>query len=375
MDVALSLVFEHLDERSLAFAGFVCRRWNRIAAGILAQFSPHLMAHGSTAGPLKIALLNYLTGAKQLQLAVDQFPHPRRGYPESVLEYIVTNNIEVDLSLGTRDDRTLETLRRARAKVGVIGSFKKMHNKIWVIDEEGVILGSPNVSFSALEGGNIESFIHISSPRVGALIGKYLSLLKRWDNAELQAELRDEIVAYNAEPHDLRLAVAPIFNITDFVIKELTGATRIIIRQFLISPKQQGETGPDIISVLCAMARKKVAIEIYLDEAAYTSKKTGYFVQRAAATLTRAGCKVYTQKPVLVVNVGAEKIQHDKLILAEFHRGVQRTLIGSAGFTRDVICNNNAENFIATDSKAIFASMMTHHNATLSDKVATTLRR
>lgn len=67
-----------------------------------------------------------------------------------------------------------------------------------------------------------------------------------------------------------------------------------------------------------------------------------------------------------------EGIQHDKLILATLHNGVCRTLIGSAGFTRDVIANNNWENFICTDVANVHSSLMAHHLRTLDPKYAKT---
>jgi hypothetical protein len=65
---------------------------------------------------------------------------------------------------------------------------------------------------------------------------------------------------------------------------------------------------------------------------------------------------------------------HDKLILAEIHGGIRKTLIGSAGFTTDVIANRNAENFICTDSKKVYEDLMEHHRRAITseDKVKIT---
>ena len=370
----LSDIMRTFDERTLAFLGMVCKRWKPLAGKLLQQFVPYMTGHGSTTGPLKHQITHYLTGAHHVRLAVDQFPYPSGGYSTSILNHILANKIKIDLSLGTRDDRTMRALQRAGQDVRQITTFHKMHNKLWVIDHEGVILGSPNVSFSALEGGNLESCIYIRSPRLGALFAKYIALLGDWRNNPLWYEVRDAMRLYNEEEHATKIALAPIMNITDFVVEQLQDATKIIIRQFLISPKNDRYApGRDIVGFLCYMSEvKKVEIEIYLDHGAYTSPATGRFVQKAIDMLVNAGCKVYTQTPVLVINTGGEKIQHDKLILATVHGGVLRTLIGSAGFTRDVIANNNAENFISTDVASIHASLMAHHLKTWDSKVATT---
>jgi phosphatidylserine/phosphatidylglycerophosphate/cardiolipin synthase-like enzyme len=290
---------------------------------------------------------------------------------------VLDHDIALNLTLGTHDPRTAEALTRAgksysQAPVG--RGMSKMHNKIWVIDKEGVILGSPNVSFAGLQGKNLESFILIKSPRVGHFFTRYLEMVRSGQrNSPLAIELGKELVKYNAESHKLKLAMAPVLSITDFVAENLAGATKIVIRQFLISPAAGGQrdTSSDILAVLCGMARDGTDIEVYIDDAAYDKMA---FVRRAASDLISAGCKVFTQTPVLVVNADNEGIQHDKLILATLHGGVRRTMIGSAGFTDHVIANTNWENFICTDVEGVYESLMAHHQATLGPGTARTLR-
>lgn len=122
------------------------------------------------------------------------------------------------------------------------------------------------------------------------------------------------------------------------------------------------------------VATRGVDIEIYLDEEAYDKQS---HVREAVGYLLAAGVKVFTQKPVYVVDAGGERIQHDKLILATIRTGrmvtpVHRTLIGTAGLTKDVIINNNAESFIATDIPSIYEAIQAHHLQTLDPKVADT---
>jgi hypothetical protein len=370
-----------LDEQSLGRAARVSKRWNAVAKYALDRYVPPMIGYGSTGEvSLKNAILGHLKNAKRLELAVDQFPCSLKY--GSVLAYIFDNNIQVDLALGTPDINTIKTLQNFSSKqyklkntVTVVDksyqlASHKMHNKIWVIDRKGVIVGSPNISFAGLEGGNLESCIHIHSPRLGYLFARYLTLLKqKVANKLLLKSVTEELDKYNSAHHKIRVALAPIVNISDFVVKELGGATKIIIRQFLISRRERyADTGTDIVEVLCGMAEKGVKIEIFIDEEAFWGMN---FVQDAMRPLIEAGVRVYTQKPVLVINAD-EKIQHDKLILAELHDGVCRTLIGSAGFTVDVIANRNAENMISTDVQSVYNALLNHHNLTLDENVATT---
>jgi hypothetical protein len=41
-------------------------------------------------------------------------------------------------------------------------------------------------------------------------------------------------------------------------------------------------------------------------------------------------------------------------------------MIGSAGFTIDVIANKNAENFLSVDSDSVYDSLLAHHLAAVS---------
>jgi hypothetical protein len=376
----VSTLLGFLDERGLGLAALVCSRWAGLVPLLLERFVPPMQAFGSMSGPLKNVLVapghGLLTGVKSLKLAVDQFPS--QGFKpkgDSVLNYILKHQIKIDLLLGTQDAGTKAILLKAQQQVCNVTQFAKMHNKIWVLDGSGVVLGSPNVSFSGLEGRNVESFIHIKSPRLGALFTKYLEMLKLDHRSPQYGKLFQmvgrEMSAYNLGHHRLKVAVAPVFNITDFIAENLEGAVKIVVRQFLVSHKHHKDRGPglDIVDVLCRMAEKGVEIEIVLDHGAYQSQA---FVRDAVTDLLRSGCKVYTQEPVLVVDTTSECLMHDKLILATLHKGVKRTLIGSAGFTSNVIANENAECFVSTDVDSVFDTLLQHH--TLAQEKHKTVR-
>lgn len=382
-------IFEMCDERTLGLLALVCTRFRDLAVPLLQRWAPQMEAFGSTTHRLKDVLIapdeGILTGAHALQIAVDKFTYPgRRNYEGSILEYIIENDISINLNLGTASPEVAAALKKAAktirgessnsVSVSDPSAFHKMHNKVWVIDKDGVIVGSPNISYAGMEGGSFESFIYIRSQRVGAMFGKYLRYLKEPNNNALWNEVGYAVTQYNREQHGLRLAMAPLVKITDFLVTELAGATKVVIRQFLISSWRPGRKEVNVLQTLCGMAKNGVDIEIYLDEEAYV---TQHHVREAVGYLLEAGVKVFTQKPVYVVNAGSERIQHDKLILATIRTGkmvkpVHRTLIGTAGLTKDVILNHNAETFIATDRPSIYQAIEAHHLQTLNPKIADT---
>jgi hypothetical protein len=365
----LELVHRQLDRKALKFVCLVSKRWRTFGVEFLRLFVPRLHAHGSAVSTIQPIILRELESTKNLLLAIDKVPYS--SYHEgSILEYILNKGIQVELLLGTRDDRTLKLLNRARRNAARAIQdlhqhqiFSKMHNKIWVLDEDGVITGSPNISWTAMNS-NVESMIVIRNKDAAGLFTRYIKLLKSGtptSGPEFQS-LQQALVQYNREDRGLKLAMAPLINITDFVIEQLQGATKIVIRQFLISPTEPG-SGPDVLEVLCNMARAKVDIEVYLDENQYNTQG---FVVLAVNALVGSGCKVYLQSLVKVVDANNENCVHDKLILAEVHGGIRQTLIGSAGFTTEVIANRNAENFICTDSKKVYEDLMNHHRSVVS---------
>lgn len=374
-----------LDEKGLALAGLVCRRWRPQAADLLRRFLPFMQGYGSMNNNLKNVLIGKSgliakTGA--LQLCVDQFPCPGNVSDDTILGWLLKNNVNIQLTLGTRDNDTIQLLEKAKKQVHLIDGFAKMHNKVWVLDKEGIVLGSPNVSFSGLEGGNLESFILIHSARLGALFSKYLRMLqvygsgwkgepKKQDSTYqvLMEEVTQALTAYNKEDHHLKVAMAPCINIIDFITENLKGAVKITLRQFLISPGKTRDSKVDILDFLCGLAKGGTEIEIVLDEGAF---KEFDFVQQAAAKLYKAGCKVYTQKRVKVLHL-KEGIMHDKLILATMHDGSMRTLIGSAGLTSHVIANENAETFICTDVPSVYNALMAHSKLSFNKENASTL--
>ena len=222
----MNLILRHCDERTLGMFGMVCRRFRSFAQQVLSRLVPPMAAYGSTTHNLKQVVKHYITtnnGAQHnLRLAVDKFPYPHgRSYTDSILDYILKNKIPIDLILGTKDPDTITTFKRAKHRsesFAASAEIQKMHNKIWTIDAEGIIIGSPNISYSGLEGVNFESCIYIKSLRLGHLIGQYMDLLKQPNPSEnpLWNEIGQKLVDYNQENHHLQLALAPIYRYSGF---------------------------------------------------------------------------------------------------------------------------------------------------------------
>lgn len=400
-DILVQL-FELFDERSVGLLARVCRRWHQAATIVLRRYVADARGFGSGSGlTMKSQILGLLANTRNLSLAVDKFMPISPGDGGSILAYIVKHQIKLTLKLGTPNPKLQEQLLKASQDPTFIYKYAEirelrrrgnepalldyesedvtqfgglklklpgghiqtglMHNKFWILDNDGIVTGSPNVSFSAMEGGNFESCIYIRSAKLAPLYQKYFQLLsipysgdsKEWQAFEKQVDL------YNTNSTRVKAAFAPTINISDFVIEHLKGATKITVRQFLMSTADRDDNY-SIVPFLCWMAEQGAEVEVFLDEAAYYKYA---FVQKAASWLMQSGGKVYVQTPVKVVGA-QEGLQHDKLILATFHNGVKRTLLGSAGATVSVIANINAENFLCLDLPRVYDELMEHHQNT-----------
>ncbi|WP_432730708.1 phospholipase D-like domain-containing protein [Variovorax sp. W6] len=400
-DILVQL-FELFDERSVGLLARVCRRWHQAAVIVLRRYVDDARGFGSGSGlTMKSQILGLLATTRNLSLAVDKFMPISPGDGGSILAYIVKHKIKLTLKLGTPNPKLQEQLLRASQDptfiykyaeirelarkreepalldyesetVTQFGSLKLklpgghtqtglMHNKFWILDNDGIVTGSPNVSFSAMDGGNFESCIYIRSAKLAPLYQRYFQLLSTpysVDSEDWQA-FGQQLAQYNSKSVRVQAAFAPTINISDFIVENLRDAVKITVRQFLVSTAGRDDDY-SVVPFLCWMAKEGAEVEVFLDEAAYD--KYG-FVQAAASQLMRSGGKVYVQTPVTVVG-GQERLQHDKLILATLHNGVKRTLLGSAGATVSVIANINAENFLCLDLPTVYDELMEHHQNT-----------
>lgn len=409
-DILVQL-FELFDERSVGLLARVCRRWHHAATIVLRRYVADARGFGSGSGlTMKNQILGLLANTRNLSLAVDKFMPVSYGDSDSILAYIVKHRIKLTLKLGTPNQKLLEQLQKAsqnphfiyqRHEIQALRKQRKkpalldykaetitqfsdlkheldsghvqtglMHNKFWILDNNGIVTGSPNVSFSAMEGGNFESCIYIRSAKLAPLYQRYFQLLSTpysADSLDWQA-FEKQVAHYNSSSTRVKAAFAPTVNISNFIVENLLGAIKITVRQFLVSTAGIDDDY-SIVPVLCKMAEQGADIEVFLDEAAYDKYR---FVQEAAVRLMQSGGKVYVQTPVTVVG-GQERLQHDKLILATFHNGVKRTLLGSAGATVSVIANINAENFLCLDLPTVYDELMAHHRNTQEGRTTTPL--
>ncbi|MET3183412.1 UNVERIFIED_ORG: hypothetical protein ABIC43_006596 [Variovorax guangxiensis] len=404
-------VFDLFDERTVALLARICRTWHEAAGIVLRRYVTSARGFGSGSGlTMKSQILGLLANTRNLSLAVDKFMPISHGDNDSILAYIVKNRIKLTLKLGTSNPKLLTQLQKAsmnpnfiyqRHEIQALRRKRKepalldykaetvtqfsglkhelhgghvqtglMHNKFWILDNDGIVTGSPNVSFSAMDGGNFESCIYIRSAKLAPLYQRYFQLLSTrysHDAVEWQ-DFEKQVAHYNRNSTRVKAAFAPTVNISNFIVENLLGAVKITVRQFLVSTAGIDDDY-SIVPVLCEMAKEGAEVEVFLDEAAYDKYK---FVQDAALRLMQSGGKVYVQTPVTVVG-GQERLQHDKLILATFHNGVKRTLLGSAGATVSVIANINAENFLCLDLPTVYDELMLHHQNTRKGGTTTPL--
>lgn len=404
---------ELFDERGVGLLARVCKRWHAAARIVLKSYVEDARGFGSGSGKLmKAQILALLNGTKSLSLAVDKFMPVSPGQGDSILAYIVKHRIRLNLKLGTHNEKLLKQLKSAsqdpaffysRQEIQTLKRQHKalpsalldyeietvtqfsgleyklpgghvqtglMHNKFWILGNNGIVTGSPNVSFSAMQGGNFESCIFIRSAKLAPLFQRYFQLLSipYSHTSEEWQDFGKQVSRYNSKSSRVQAAFAPTINISDFIVENLKNAAKITVRQFLVSTDGRHDDY-SIVPFLCWMAQEGAEVEVFLDEAAYY--KYG-FVQEAASWLMKDGGKVYLQTPVTVVG-GDERIQHDKLILATFHNGVKRTLLGSAGATVSVIANINAENFLCLDLPDVYDQLMLHHQNTRKGGTTTAL--
>ena len=371
----LALALREFDEGTLTVLARVCRKFQAAANLLFPRSVPFTLGYGSTTHNLREIVLNESSRAANIAVAVDKFKDL------SLLKTILATGARMDLVLGTESPFIQQAIQSAaQSRVTLATAFHKMHEKFWVFDKAGLLIGSPNVSFSGLQKQNLESCILIRSPYLAKVFIQFLQILKLPDlqaNDPRYVPIEQALTKYNKQQHGVRAALAPAINIANFMVEELQGATKIVMRQFLVGKKDRDDTGPglDVIDALCAMASQGCEIDIYIDEGAYLNADGAtWFVKPAVKILSKAGIKVWTQKPVVVVNDDSDKenLLHDKLILARMHSGVLRTLVGTAGLTKHVIANENAEGFISTDLRHVFDTMRAHHENTLNQKVART---
>ena len=296
-----------------------------------------------------------------------------------------TLTIFVNLGSHAPDDGGVGALPNARQLNGPARGGKA-HAK-FITGGGGAMVGSPNFTPTGMSGRTVESTATIMNPLVQAYFNRYFDLMRggtRQDDAQFTRMLN----AFNRSNSPVSLALAPFVQVQPWLLAEVAGATRLVIRMFLISELSQGQS---IVDGLNLMARRTpgMTIEAYIDEGQVNNtfseyfdrydnvRKRNYYVWAACQTLMRdaPNVKVYTQ-------TGTRGIMHDKLILMEKDvvqsgavvRTEKRVLIGSSGFSTNVMMNKNWDLMVRVDNDGLYDYMMRHHKATTGSRAYSTKR-
>lgn len=225
--------------------------------------------------------------------------------------------------------------------------------------------GSANFTFSAMSR-NTEAVILVEAPGIAQMFKEYADEVVKGHKATDAPEFATALTHFNARnPIGIRAALAPFVNVGEQLTFELQGADRVLVRMFLVSEAEKGVTNQPV-KTLCALARRGVDVTVVVDREQSSLK----YVYKALDQLKLAGAKVHTE-----TGPGGAGIMHDKLVFAHYpatkpsrerEHDVLPTperwtvMIGSSGLTRNVIENENYENLLIFDDKALFDDLMRH---------------
>jgi hypothetical protein len=251
----------------------------------------------------------------------------------------------------------------------------KMHNKLVVgaTGDKGEFLlsGSPNLTASAMQA-NIESAVLIRYPGIAKLYKDYIDRVKTrtTDDPKFTKALKD----FNRrDVVGIRAALAPFVDIGETLNAELQGADEITMRMYLVGSGEKHDT----VGTLCDLAKSGANVNVVVDrkEASGTA-----YVREALKRLEGSGVKIASElgkqkQGRLAAGEDPRGIMHDKVILAHHPKtdsSAERwtVMIGSSGLTRNVDQNWNYENLLIIDDKALFDSLMVHHQAASGHRAA-----
>lgn len=244
-----------------------------------------------------------------------------------------------------------------------------------------VLLNSANYTKAGMEE-NIESGLEVGSLQAQAFFNRYWQLMRGGTSRD-RDQFKRLLNAFNSGGQWMRLALAPYIQIAPWLIYELQGATEIVVRMFMIGKL---DTADDIITGLNAMGRNGAAIKLYVDWGQYEGKERDddeeevfNFVEDACHRIMKGApnVEVYQQKRL---TEKGDRIMHDKLILAKYDPSPSsggtetryKVILGSSGFTKNVIMNRNYDFMVAVDEAGLYNYFMNHHQTSLDTRVAKT---
>lgn len=282
------------------------------------------------------------------------------------------SNLEIHIVTGP-DRSTSQTFEKDKFKNKFIfnalqsnpDGSGKMHNKFIILDDITVITGSPNLTFAAYNY-NIESFVAIKNRLISNLYYLYYQYLisekDKYDRStEEYTSVNQEMLDFNQRPFPVKVCLAPISNIKDFILQGLESSSIININMFLIS--RGSDPANDIVSKIITEASRNIPINIRVDGVQYDQQN---YMRNALAPL-----KVFDNVSLSTVKKHPVEWQtrtrriktipqfHDKLLLLE-QEETKKVFIGSAGFTDNVQDNLNLENMILIEDQDTYDFFLSH---------------
>jgi phosphatidylserine/phosphatidylglycerophosphate/cardiolipin synthase-like enzyme len=377
------------DARELMAVRPVCRYWRNVAENYLwTRFTSYsggssvIAPQDRKSGTLRDMIMAKIAEIQQhggvARLAADQITDENffRGLLGPILTVKVDLQSLIRVNVGSHAPRGgVGTLPGDAEQLEGPYTGGKAHAK-FITGGDGVLLGSPNFTPTAMSGDTVESVGNVNNLQVKAYFNRYFDLMRGGSKDE-DRQFARMLDAFNAANHPVSLALAPFVSIQPWLFAQLDGFDRLIIRMFLISELRWGAS---IIDGLNEMARKGVSIDAYIDEGQVydvfseyfderqKKKVKNYYVWNACQALMRGttNVRVFTQ-------TGTKGIMHDKLILAEKDikkkdgsvATAKRLIIGSSGFSTNVMNNKNWDIMMRADEDGLYDYMMRHHRATL----------
>lgn len=242
----------------------------------------------------------------------------------------------------------------------------KMHNKFIIVDDFAVITGSPNCTFNAYNN-NIESCVIIEHPYVAYLYKCYVAYIingkDKYDKTQPEYRMVERrLNLFNHSHLSIKVCLAPIMNIAQFVSSFFAPPETVKISMFLVS---NNPGTPNIMTDIMNAIDNGSSFFIKVDDGQYQQQR---FMQKALQPLVDKGQQVST---VLKAPVGKSRINpllHDKLIIMERINGKHVVIVGSAGFSTNVQQNLNLENMVALCLPEVYTFFLEHFNSITNGK-------
>lgn len=305
-------------------------------------------------------LLGYIKNSKRSLYIVNEKPTFDIDFIND-LRKLMNNGVRIKLIFGYegRGSMNLEDIEKLRKESEELkggkysGSFEyfqidngekkeddkikyKMHNKFIVIDDEQVIVGSPNLSHSS-DTNTTETFVEITGNKYlpNIFIQYANNIISFYDKKDINvfSELLFNINSFNNSNSIINLCFSPIQSISDFIKvniekKEENNFGKIIDIYPFIAGSPTSSSKTNIFDFLLNMSKNhNNSIKIFSDKLSYINtavKSNGPLV----------GLSSGDESPIKVFTAGTTKnLNHQKLMLICDN---PRVIIGSAGMTQSV---------------------------------------